>query len=348
MHTAAACLGVLLILAVLYDMLRTTVMSRGVGPLSSWLASALWRAANIYYSSGTDQEDADRVPPQVGTTILLFVIVSWIVLIWTGWTLFFNGSAHALINAQTKAPASFGERIYFTGYSLFTLGLGDFQPKGLLWQMATTLTALTGLFVVTFSITYVIPVLQAAVHRRSVAIYLSGLGRSPGEIILNAWDDDDGAVSLEPHLTALAPEIALLAQRHLTYPVLHYFHGPDRREALAPNLAALDEALTVLENAFDDSGITPSAWRPVRTAISEFLETMGERFIDPHEEPPGAPDLSVLQSHRLPLRSEARFQEALAPHALRRRLLIAHVEQEGWNWQAVYTADDASDDDNVP
>jgi hypothetical protein len=86
----------------------------------------------------------------------------------------------------------------------------------------------------------------------------------------------------------------------------------------------------------------------VRTAISEFLETMGERFIDPHQDPPSAPDLSGLQSHRLPLCSEARFQEALAPHALRRRLLIAHVEQEGWHWQAVYTAEDASDGDNLP
>jgi hypothetical protein len=294
----------------------------------------------MYYGSAAEQGDEDRVPPQVGATILLLVIVSWIVLIWTGWTLFFNGSTHALVSAQTKAPASFGERVYFTGYTLFTLGLGDFQPQGLLWQLATTLTALSGLVVVTFSITYVIPVLQASVHRRSLAIYLSGLGRTPAEIILNAWNDDERAVSLEPHLTTLAPEIALLAQRHLAYPVLHYFHGPDRREALAPNLAALDEALTILENAVDDSGIALSAWRPVRTAVSEFLETMDERFIEPHREPPGAPDLSALRDHRLPVRSEEAFREALAPHDLRRRLLIAHVEQEGWNWQAVCAAED--------
>ncbi len=343
MNFVLAVFGLFLIVFTIVDVLQTTLMSRGSGSFSDRLTSVLWRAVMARRQTARSDEDDDvgggaQALSQAGIVIMMAVIITWIVLVWLGWALFFGGYEYAIVNAQTQAPAGFWERVYFAGYTLFTLGLGDFRPVGHFWQVLVSLAALNGLFVVTFSITYMVPVLQAATHRRSLAVYLSGLGRSPEEIILTAWDGRDCS-ALEAHLSGLALEVATLAQRHLTYPVLHYFHGTDRREALAPSLAALDEALTVFECAFEEDCAALGARRPVRTAISEFLENINDRFIDAHEDDPPRPSLDAFRRAGLPVCSDEAFAEALEPHKRRRRLLFSLVEREGWSWEAVSEAE---------
>ena len=337
MRTLLTVAGILLIGLVLVDVLKTT-MAKGPGIITDRLGRWIWR---LLARTGSGSQP-NWVLVQGGLFILLVAVVVWITLLWTGWTLLFLGSEQAVVNAQTKLPATIADRIYFAGYTLFTLGLGDFQPMGTFWRIATSVAALSGLFVVTFSITYIVPVMEAAIERRHLAIYIHGLGKNTEDIILNMWDQE-GCDVLEQHLVGLAPSISRLAQQHLTYPVLHYFHGGSREEAFAPNLAALDEALTVMEHGLNAECVAYAAYRPVRAALAELLKTLDSRFIDQAGEPPPIVRLKKLSSGGVPVTEEEIFRKAMEDVKERRQLLRALVLSEGWSWQDVRTEEDEGD-----
>ena len=333
-------LGLALVGFVLYDLVRTT-LGRGSGPLAGWIARTTWRVTVRSDHAGSTLWG--RVLPQIGMGIMLEAIAAWVLLLWTGWTLVFLGAGAGLVSTVAQTPADFSDVVYFTGYVLTTLGQGDFQPVGAAWQVATVLAAMSGLFVLTFSITYIVPVLQAAVHRRHVAVWISGLGLSGKAILENTWDADSGCSVLEAHLQALTPEIALLSQRHRTYPVLHYFHGEGRREAFAPNLAALDETLTLIEHALEYGCVSRAVALPLRTAIAEVLGSL-EAAVQAPDRPPPAPSLPRLRRDGFPVAcSDAAFAERLAGRELadRRALLLGLVRYEAWNWDDLQPPPDA-------
>lgn len=334
MRIVLALAGALVVALTFMDVLQTTIMARASGSFSDRLTSMLWRGL----MAGRRGGDHTKLS-QAGIVIMMLVIGGWILLVWIGWTLVFWGSEQALLNAQTKAPASFMERGYFIGYTMTTLGLGDYQPNGTLWQMLTVVASLTGLTLVTFAITYVMPVMQAATHRRSLAVHIAGLGLSTEAVVRTAREADGSCEAFEQHLAPLAPEIALVAQRHLAYPVLHYFHGANRREAFTPSVATLDEALLVLDAGFEEACLRRASLRPVRAAIAELLETLDKRAMDPTDEPPDLPSLAAYRADGWPVASDAAFERAAEEHAERRSLLWAMVRSEGWDWDAARTGD---------
>lgn len=59
-------------------------------------------------------------------------------------------------STATGNPAGTVERLYFTGYTVFTLGNGDFRPGAGTWQLATVAATGTGLVLITLAITYAV------------------------------------------------------------------------------------------------------------------------------------------------------------------------------------------------
>ena len=330
--------GLLVLGLALYDALYTTV-GRGGGPLTKRLSRAAWR----FTQSEFGQRVSGYFFSQLGVVVLLLAIFVWTVLLWAGWSLVFMASEGAIVGASSGEPAGAWSRVYFTGYTLVTLGLGDYQPAGSVWQMLTTTASLSGLVVLSLAISYVLPVLQAAVARRATAAAVWGMGETPEEIVRTMWDGD-GCDAFEQHLIGLTPVLTTLAQQHLAYPVLHHFRGDRRREALAPSLAALDEALTVTEHGLGGDCLSSGAFHPVRSAIDTLLDRLEEQSVDPASEPPRPPSLDGLRRDGYPVCSDESFREALREDVCdrRRRLLVALVEGEGWSWDTVL---DGADDD---
>ena len=79
------------------------------------------------------------------------------------------GTEGAVVCSTTKHPAEWPETIYFVGYTLTTLGTGDFVPSGTWWDLLSVLATFSGLALVTLSITYAIPVIQAVAQKRTLA-----------------------------------------------------------------------------------------------------------------------------------------------------------------------------------
>ena len=334
MHVLIGILGLITLLLVANDLLWTTFLE-GAGPISRRVNRFAARRLLWIHKRGKTR----RAITKTGLVNVVSTLALWSAMLWGGWAMVFNSGPRAVVFSSTERPATVSERIYFAGYTLSTLGLGEFRPLGTFWQILTAFAAGSGFVLVGLAVAYIVPVISAATQKRQVAVCIWSLGRSPDEIIMRAWNGVD-TTALGPHLVQLTALLALLGESHLTYPVLHYFHSSKRSSAVAPSVAALDEALTILECGLEKGcSLDLPALGAARESISEFLRTLNPALIEAVEDAPPAPSLASLRQAGIPVVDDQLFQEAVAYLAPRRRLLLALVHNEGWRWEDVWPPD---------
>jgi hypothetical protein len=332
MRIALALVGVLILIMVVVDLLWTTFLE-GAGPLSRHLASRIGKVVlGCHRSRGRKR----GVLASIGLLSVCATLLMWGLLTWLAWALIFNGSRTAVVAADTAQPAGFWARVYFAGNIITTLGVGDYRPQGSFWQVMVCLAGGGGFFVFGLAIAYIVPVISAATQKRQLGLCIWALGRSPSDIIIRAWNGVD-TTALGPHLVSLTALLALLGESHVTYPVLHFFHSRRRSSAVSPCVAALDEALTILECGLQRGcSLDLPALGAARESITEFLNTLAPALIEPAKNDPPLPSLKELRDMGVPVVEDAVFKQALAGLASRRRLLLALVHNEGWEWDAVW------------
>ncbi|MDQ3931419.1 MAG: hypothetical protein M3252_01070 [Actinomycetota bacterium] len=321
--------GAALLLATAYDLVRTVFdVGQGGGPITGRASTLLWRGVLALRTRGVSHRTVERL----GIAVVLSVVATWLVVMWLGWTLTISGDPNAVVETATSRPATFWERAYFVVTSLFVLGPGEFQGGTTGWRFVVGGNAVTGLLVVTLSITYLLPIIEAASDRRSLAATIFALGDTPQDIVLSVWDGKDVS-ELHDHLTTLLPSLTSMGQRHLAYPVLHFFHSSSRRSAIAPAIAALDEALGIIRYGLDVPEREPSSFTAARRVIGEFLPTL-QLFPGGDDEPP-PPQLDRLRDFGVPMRQADEFAKRLEADSGRRCLLLATVREDGWEWEDV-------------
>lgn len=265
-----------------------------------------------------------------GVAIVFIVLGAWLALALCGWTLVFASADGAVRNAANGDPAGLVDRLYFAGYTLFTLGNGDFKPGAGTWQIATAAAAGTGLILVTLSLTYLVPVASAVAQRRSLASYIHSLGEDSQQLLTRAWTGQDFG-ALTQHLTALTPLMHTAREHHHTYPVLHYFHSTDRASAAAPNIVVLAQAIDLLRYGVAEQVRPPaSAVEPLDLALNRFLDTLSESFLPPTGTPLAPPTLQPLRDAGIPTVHESLYENGNEANAERRAQLAALLADDGW------------------
>lgn len=325
-------IGVVLILVAVYDITRTTLSASDSGPLTNRLIAMLW--ALLLHAHR--QRRSHRLLAAAGPWSALLLVLVWFLLTWAGWFLLFCSASQAVVSSSTSASANLMERAYFTGYTLTTLGYGDFVPGSAVWRLPPVLAAANGFFLFTLSITYIVNVLSAVTQRRQLALSISALGQTPYRI-LAMTADGGGFESLRAQLQQLQTTINTSGQQHLAFPVLHYFHGQHSDNTLPLALARLYQALALVCFAGSNLSLsTRSQLMIARHVIEQFLETLGSAFIHPAREMPEIPELDDYAA--LPGLDKSPTQMRDHLRSLRhQRLLSAYVSKDGWQWQEVWT-----------
>ncbi|WP_265108985.1 potassium channel family protein [Halosolutus halophilus] len=330
-------LGVVLLGSVTVDLLWTTLwISEGAGPLTSLLMARTWQVLR------TVGPRNDRLLSLSGPLILTLGLSVWIVLLWGGWTLVFASGEHALIDTLHRGPITWADRVYFAGYAIFTLGIGDFAPRGDLWQLLTILASASGLLFITLSITYMLSLLDAVTQKRSFAGTVSGLGTTSEEIVRTSWDGD-GFRGLDLPLNAITTQLNTLTTNHKAYPILHYFYSQQPNEASVLGIVILDEVLTLLqcgvpEEAQPDAILVRSA----RTSVQNYLRTLQHTFVEPADRTPPAPDIGRLREGNVPTVSDDEFASSLDELSDRRRILLGLVDSDERGWPSRDESDAAT------
>jgi len=275
MNIIAFLIGILLLLLVITDFFHTTLSFQGSGPITRLVHRSKWKAVQFLA-----RLFGDRMLRYGGLFLALSMLASWILLFWLGLFLVFHSDPAAVVsNDELERPANVIERIYFTGFVLSTLGLGDFKP-GTDWAQAfTAVFSFSGFIFFTASMTYLLSISTAIVQKRSLAMTINDMGRSPQEIILGGWNGSDFSL-LKSDLSALKQALNAVTQSHRIFPILHYFTTRDRRGSISLNIVRLDEALTIFLHQLQHTDTSShKEAEQIRRSLDNFTEMVMQAMI---------------------------------------------------------------------
>jgi hypothetical protein len=321
-------LGAAIILVATLDPLWTTIWVDGhAGPLTRRYGHAVDRLlVNVI------PHDNHRLLSLSGPVVLFASVLFWALLVWTGWVVLFSADPNALLDPHTKVRATLAGRIYFTGYTMFTLGNGDFAPQGGFWQIASSLASLSGLFLLTLSVTYVLAVIEAVVAMRSFASQVWALGHSPEELVANCWNGQ-AFPAVELQILSLTEQLNAVSEQHQAYPMLHFYHEERLPQSLSVNLASFDDALTIWEFLMPpDVRPAPAVLRCARDSVREFLHGLHDAQIEESPNEPPWIDLARLRDAGIPVLGYDALDRGGSDLDVRRRHLLAFVEEERRDW----------------
>lgn len=321
-------LGLGLVGLVLYDIGYSTLSARGAGPLLRGAALPTW-----YLIRRLALPTRHSLLGFAGPAVVVTGFTAWMVVMWAGWSLVFLGGSDAVLAAQTRVPADWVERIYYAGFSMTTLGAGDYVASGAFWQILTVLAALSGFSAVTLTVTFLLSLLSAVAEKRAVADLLWSLGASPHGLITEQGTNG-GTQQLLEYGPTLTQALASLAQKYTAYPLLQYYHATEPRVALSLRVAALSEALLFLESGALASSNSAATVRPLRRSLDSLLTTLDQVYLPRIADAPELPDLRAL-ARRVRIDETADLAGAAAAQRPHRQLLLAFVERDGWSWRQV-------------
>ena len=311
--------GILLLLLMLYDFFFTTLSGSGSGFLTH-LALGI---ASVSLHLGF-RLFGRKFFGFSGMLVNLVVLAMWVLLAWGGLFLIYS-SDPAAITDSNGIPADVFDRLYFTGYTLSTLGNGDLQPVTPIFKLVTSLCSFFGFVIFTTSISYLLSVSSSVINKRNMALFIRTMGSTPEEIARSL--ESDLQVENYTKLSRLEEMLHKYTVTNHAYPVLHYYHNINVYNSLGLNLATFDEGLNMLLTK-DLSDKTLSYLVPLRKAFDNFL-----RYLE------NTSSMNInFSSDQLPP-VEGNMQK-LYPEEMdiahRRRLLSILLKNERFSWQDVY------------
>jgi hypothetical protein len=124
-------LGSSILVVVYYDFIYTSLSASGSGFVSRFLTKGLWRCL-LKLTGG---KGSHRLLGHAGMLSMVTLILVWISLVWLGNTLLFWSAADSVLHTSSGKMATLWEKLYFVGYTLSTLGYGEFRPGAGGWQL---------------------------------------------------------------------------------------------------------------------------------------------------------------------------------------------------------------------
>ena len=229
--------GGLAVLAVaLRDVLAVTIGSTSRATLTGLVARGAFAAMRAAGRTGPTR----AVTAVAGVAVMTLVGVVWIGSVWIGWSMIFAASPDALTLSTEGAEPEGVDAIAHAGHLLSTLGGARTSPGGAVWGLAGALAGVTGMVVLTLSVSFFLSVRQTVQAGRAFAMLRD----------VDAHDPD-----------AALPALADLVSALNTAPFALYY-GTERVERQLP--AAL---LAHGRAAYADGG---AAWRRTRAFLEDL------------------------------------------------------------------------------
>jgi hypothetical protein len=321
--------GLFILLAVLYDFFYTTLSGSGAAFLTKFLSASFHSIQIIFF-----RFFGRNVFKLSGILINLGLLTFWMISFWVSLFLIYTSDPDSIVNSTTLRAASASERLYYTGYVLSTLGNGDFRSVSAAFQLLTSVGSFLGFIFFTTSMTYLISVSSAVIHKRSLALAIQNLGETPSAIVKNI-------LNLDSRYTL--HQIALFQQMidrhsisHHAYPVLHYYINSEKETSLSINISKLDEAVSILLSSPEAHHFNKEL-QILQYSLDHFLEHMESKYDQISE----SDKRFDIDWKNLDLPEELSTHDfKYDRHKLNERRQILHglLKNEGYTWDNVYSA----------
>jgi hypothetical protein len=242
LNLLSAIAGAVLILVVLWEAFETIVLPRRVTRqvrLTRYFYRFSWLAWSALVCLRKGRKRQDALFSFYGPLSLLLLMACWAAALVLGF-----GMVHYGTNSQfsgTLLPNRFGNDLYMSGTTFFTLGLGDITPATALARAITVLEAGIGFGFLALLIGY-LPVMYQSFSRREVTISLldARAGTPPTAFeLLRRHAEPGGLDALTQVFHDWERWAADLMESHLSYPVLAYFRSQHDNQSWLGSLTAI-------------------------------------------------------------------------------------------------------------
>ncbi|MEZ4599612.1 MAG: ion channel [Syntrophotaleaceae bacterium] len=274
--------GTLMILVSIVDIFLTVLYARkGSGLLSPLMTRWFWRAVKILSQPlGSSRGTALTF---VGPALVIVLAATWALLLLFGFALIFWPCLGATLQAGKGATSTdFLTAVYYSGFCLTTLGLGDIAPQSGLVRLLTVAEAALGFSFFTLTITYFLSVFSALLRRNAFSSLVhqkTGLSGKSAFLVVGLLSKSSLGET-GPHLRELAAGVADILESDHFYPVLHFFRFHGRHYALPWTLAILLDTVSLLRTlpltAYQEIELEVCQ---LETACRELLRQLSEDFI---------------------------------------------------------------------
>ena len=265
-------IGAAFIIITLRDIYQELFDPNAYGRLSHLIKRSLWpvfRQLAVYDK---------RILSLAGPMSVITIILGWVLLLAVGWALvILPHLPQAFLLSTGLAPpnnAGFISAVYVSTVTMVTLGYGDITPTGDWFRILLPLEALTGMVVLTASVTWVLSLYPVIDRRRSFAHMISLVRHSEAESGEFGKDEED-AQTLETLSSQLIDVVGDLKR----FPVTYYFHEDNEQTDLP---AVMPKLLHLAENG---AGDRRSALRRRAAMLRKATEDLAsvlvtQRFVD--------------------------------------------------------------------
>lgn len=318
--------GLALAACIMVDLIGSTFLPSRFRFIAFRVELLVWRCVSALGDALGDQ----RIRTYAGPAILFSIFVAWIGGAWIAWSVVFIASPEAVVGLAHGESAAFWDRVYYVGGLLSTLGTGDFGSGTPFWRLLSVVASLAGLTIITLSISNFVTVVFALSETRALAAELHSLGESGAEMLRAGWDGESFA-PLMGRLDGMLSRIFIHADRAAAFGTVNHFVHSERHRALAPSIAALDDALMLLRYAVAEErrphGLTPvQLLRAIELAIPVPVRPAAAPW-------PVAEGMAHLAADGIPLRPDAAASEPAARDRHRRDRLAGWLNSNGWDWR---------------
>ncbi|HUJ31345.1 MAG TPA: potassium channel family protein [Candidatus Acidoferrum sp.] len=238
--------GILLIASVLWEAFETVVLPRRV--------SRRFRLTRLFYRSTwfpwrsiarqiRRPRRREAFLSYYGPLSLLFLFVCWAIAL-----IFAFGFLYYAASRREPIPPALATCIYFSGTSLFTLGLGDVAPQTWTERWLAVCESGLGFGFLALVFSY-LPVIYQAFSRREVNIVLldARAGSPPTAAeLLRRHAGHEGLGALQNLLRDWERVSAQTLESHVSYPVVAYFRSQHNNESWLAALTAILDASALL------------------------------------------------------------------------------------------------------
>lgn len=315
--------GVLLNLVVMWDVFRTLILPRRAlrrFRMTEWLDHSTWRAWSGAVRLVPSEKLREALLCYFGPLEILLHLLVWGVLLIAGysWLRWGLGVAQHTGGGHER----YGENLYSSASTFFTLGTGSIQPISGWERFVTIVEVGTGFGLLTLVIAY-LPQLYSTFSRREVKIsrFDQQAGTPPCALQLFAsFARGNPSSAIPQRLGEWEEWAAEVLQGHMSYPVLAYFRSQRPGQSWVSTLTTLLDACALIQVGLEDIPTHPAelTFGMAQHAVCELCRVLGVQPRPPERD-------------RLPGDALADLQRRLADQGYH----LGHAEDAGQSLMAL-------------
>ena len=277
--------GAAILVMVFYDIHATVLRAtKQPGPFSSLLNRSFWWTAKRA-TQNLDRRRRHRILSMVGPLLMPALVTLIILMLLTGFALIYLPRLSTEFKIDDPADTSrIFQAFYISGVTFLTIGYGEIVPISYLTRTLAIFEAVTGLAIISLSITYLLSVYGALERKRVVALKFYHQARQGADVagFIVSHFARGRFYSLTEALRVATGDLQELLESHLEHPVIHYFHPPEIYKGFPRALFVVLETVAILnahldENIYVEAGDHPDvliAGDNARYVLAELVTSL--------------------------------------------------------------------------